>query len=74
MPTLITVNNITGSTPYEIYLCVSGGTPCYYIGQITSSQLPYQFNPPLPLDNLGYYCLRVEDNDGCIITECFNLT
>ena len=76
MPTLITVNNITGSTPFEIYLCVSGGTPCYYIDQITESQIPYTFQVPVPLDNLGFYCVKLIDNDDYAATNgsTFSLT
>lgn len=74
MPTLFTVNNITGSTPFEVYLCLTGGTTCYYVDMITDTQLPYSFNCPTPLENLGVYCIRVVDNDGCIITNCTNIT
>lgn len=73
MPTFITVNNITGSTPYQVYLCLSGGTECYFIDSINSTQLPYNFTVPTPVSNLSYYCLRIIDNDGCIITGCTNI-
>lgn len=74
MPTSVTVSNITGSTPYELYLCLTGGTPCYYMGVITSAELPYSFNVPYPIQDLKGYCIRVVDNDGCEITNCFTVT
>ena len=74
MPNSVTVTNITGTTPYEIYLCLSGETPCYYIDYIESSQLPYVFNVPSPIQDLGGYCLKIVDNDGCIINNCFTIS
>lgn len=68
MPTTITVSNITGSTPFDIYLCITGGTPCYYIASINSGDLPYSFSVPTPIQELPGYDLRVTDSVGCIIT------
>jgi len=74
MPNLVTVTDITGTTPYEVYLCISGGSPCYYINYIESSELPFVFTVPSPIQNLGGYCLRIIDNDGCIISNCFTIS
>ena len=49
MPTTITVNSITGSTPFDVYLCLSGGSPCYYVKSIGSGELPYNFSVPKPI-------------------------
>jgi len=49
MPTTITVSNITGSTPFDVYLCLSGGSPCYYITSVDSGDLPYDFTVPSPI-------------------------
>lgn len=68
MPTTITVSNITGSTPFDIYLCITGGTPCYFISRIDSGDLPYSFSVPTPIQDLPGYDLRVTDSVGCIIT------
>lgn len=73
MANLITVNQITGDSPFQVYLCLSGGTTCYFVDTITSSQIPYNFYTPTPIENYDYYCLRVIDNVGCVITQCFNI-
>jgi hypothetical protein len=73
MPTTITVNNITGSTPYNVYICLSGGSPCYYIDSINSGDLPYDFTVPKPIEKFSYYCMKVVDADGCIITGCTSI-
>ena len=73
MPTTITVSNITGSTPFDVYLCMSGGSPCYYIKTISSGELPYDFTVPKPISDFSYYCMKVVDSNGCIITGCTSI-
>ena len=73
MPTTITVSDITGSTPFDVYLCLSGGSPCYYITSVDSGSLPYDFTVPSPIENFSYYCMKVVDADGCIITGCTSI-
>lgn len=73
MPTTITVSDITGSTPFDVYLCLSGGSPCYYVKSIDSGELPYDFQVPKPIQDFSYYCLKVVDSDGCIITGCTSI-
>ena len=73
MPTTITVSDITGSTPFDVYICLSGGSPCYYITSVDSGDLPYDFTVPTPIDKYTYYCMRVVDSDGCIITGCTSI-
>ena len=68
MPTTITVSSITGATQFNIYLCMTGGTPCYFISSIDSGDLPYSFSVPTPIQELNGYDLRVTDSVGCIIT------
>lgn len=75
MPTLVTVSNVVfGTEPYEVYLCISGGSPCYYIDLINTSDLPYDFSVPLPLQGRQGYCLKVIDGDNCELTNCFTVS
>jgi len=64
MPTDITINDITGVTPFDIYVCNTGVTTCIYVDTISS--LPYTFQVPLVIDGLSSYTLKVVDDDGCI--------
>jgi hypothetical protein len=64
--TEVTINNITGQTPFDIYICDSNGDGCFYISTISS--VPYIFNIPPPYDNLSSYMLKIVDNRGCVIT------
>jgi hypothetical protein len=74
MPVSVTVSNVVGSPPYEIYLCISGSNVCYYIDFIQTAQIPYNFVVPTPLQSFQSFCLRVVDNDGCEINNCFYVT
>lgn len=64
MPTKITINNITGTTPFDIYVCDNPITTCIYINTI--STLPFEFDIPSIMENQNDYNLKVIDNDNCI--------
>lgn len=70
MPIDITINNITGSSPYDIYICDDPVTTCIYINTINS--LPYQFEVPSIMSTNTIFNLKVVDNNGCTTYE--NLT
>lgn len=62
----VTINNITGVTPFDIYICQSDGTGCFYMSTISST--PYVFDIPAPYDTSIEYMLKVVDRNGCVIT------
>lgn len=68
MAVKVTISGITGITPYDIYICQSGGTGCFYISTITDSQIPYEFDIPVPYDTSNSYMLKLLDNNNCIIS------
>jgi uncharacterized protein YfaP (DUF2135 family) len=62
----VTISDITGTTPYDIYICQPDGTSCFYINTINTNS--YQFDIPVPYDTDTQYMLKVIDNNNCIIT------
>jgi hypothetical protein len=64
MPKIITINDITGSTPFNIFLCDNPVTVCVYVDTI--STLPYSFQIPTILESQDDFNLKVEDDNGCI--------
>lgn len=58
----ITINAITGTSPYYVYLCDTGSTICVYINQITDADLPYTFSPPVILLNTNDYLVQIIDS------------
>ena len=70
MPTDITINNITGNSPYDIYVCDDPISVCIYI--ITTNSFPYSFQVPTILSSQTSVNLKIVDNFGCVNYE--NLT
>jgi hypothetical protein len=66
MAVQVTINSITGQSPYDVYICQTGGTSCFYIATINSA--PYVFDIPIPYDSSEAYMLKLIDNIGCEIT------
>ena len=64
----VTISNITGATPYDIYICQPDGTSCFYIDTIVNAELPYEFDIPTPYNTGTSYMLKAIDNNNCIIT------
>ncbi len=69
MPIDITINNISGQTPFDIYVCNTGQTYCVYSATITSGDLPYTFEVPIPFLNSEGVNLRIIDDNDCQINE-----
>lgn len=67
MPIDITISSITGTSPYDVYICDTGNTTCIYVNTINSGSLPYTFTVPLIFENLPGYNVRVIDDIDCII-------
>ena len=66
MAVQVTINGITGQSPYDVYICQSNGTGCFYIS--TTSVIPYVFDIPAPYNNSAAYMLKVIDSNNCIIS------
>ena len=62
----VTINSITGASPYDVYICQSNGSGCFYI--TTVSAVPYEFDIPEPYNTSTSYMLKIVDNNNCIIT------
>ena len=70
MPTQITINNLSGASPYDIYLCDDPISTCVYI--TTTSTLPYVSDVPSIMESQTSFNLKMIDNNGCEVTQ--NLT
>jgi hypothetical protein len=62
----VTIDSITGQSPYDVYICQTLGTSCFYMTTITTT--PYIFDIPAPYDTSDAYMLKIIDNEGCVIT------
>ena len=68
MAVQVNINDITGSTPYQVFICQTGNTGCFFDSEITDNDLPYVFDIPAPYNNSDSYLLKIIDNFGCIIS------
>jgi hypothetical protein len=71
MPTQVTINTLTGTPPYYVYVCDADALNCVYIATISST--PYVFNVPPPLDAQSEVCVKVVDINDCEIIQCGNI-
>jgi len=63
-----TISNITGQTPFDIYVCQPSGDSCFYINTITNVELPYVFDIPEPYNTGTSYMIKAVDYNNCLIT------
>lgn len=71
MAVQVTINSITGQSPYDVYICQSDGNGCFYISTITST--PYVFDIPSPYDLSLSYMLKIIDDNNCVISGVENV-
>jgi hypothetical protein len=64
----VTISDITGASPYDVYICQVDGTSCFYIDTVSDIQLPFEFDIPAPNNTATQYMLKVIDNNNCTIT------
>jgi hypothetical protein len=73
MPTNITINNVTGAQPFDIYVCDSPITTCIYVSTINTIDIPYSFDIPVVYSSLTEFVVKVVDNNNCIVTDTLNI-
>ena len=61
----ITITNITGTSPYDLYVCDVTNTLCVFISGLTSVPPSYTFIVPPPLNTSGSLLIKIIDGDGC---------
>ena len=70
MPKVVTINDITGTTPYNIFLCDNPVTLCVYIG--TTSTTPYSFDVPSVLVNQKITLLKLRITMGVLTKQLYH--
>jgi hypothetical protein len=73
MPTNITISNVTGAQPFDIYVCDSPITTCIYVATINTVDLPYSFDIPVIYSSLIEFAVKVVDNNDCIVIDTLNI-
>lgn len=66
MAVQVTIEAIAGTSPFDVYICQSNGSGCFYIATITTT--PYVFDIPSPYDTSSSYMVKVIDANNCTIS------
>jgi hypothetical protein len=72
MAVQVTIEGITGTSPYDIYICQASGAGCFYIATISSTS--YVFDIPAPNNTSLSYMLKIKDAQGCTFNSVANVS
>ena len=68
METLISIDStISGTSPYDIWVCDTCYGTCQYIDTITTT--PYTFILPSVYETYSSYVIKLIDDNGCVYCE-----
>lgn len=65
MATVITIQDILGVEPYNVFLCDDTQSLCIYVAQINNADIPYQFEAPLLLQSYTTFTVKIVDSRPC---------
>ena len=63
MSVAITISDVSGTSPFNVYVCDEPVTTCIFVKTITSA--PYEFDVPSIFMKLSSVNLKVVDDNGC---------
>jgi hypothetical protein len=63
MPNIVQINSLSGTAPFDLYVCDQTISYCFFVASISGS--PYTFNVPPPLDSTTPIILKVIDANNC---------
>lgn len=69
----VTISNINGTEPYNIYICDNLYSVCIWVSQINNASLPYSFIVPKQFESFTTVGIKVIDNDKCEIKSLVSL-
>jgi hypothetical protein len=73
MGKIITITDLTGTEPYQISLCASDFTGCFFYATINDSDIPFDINVPFIINNYTSYGVLAVDANGCEIKQTITI-
>jgi hypothetical protein len=64
MPLEVNITGLSGSSPFNIWICDNPETTCIYVDTVDSS--PLTFDVPTPLSFQNDWTIKSIDNNNCI--------
>lgn len=66
-----TIQYITGTPEYNVYICDNTGLNCIYLATINNYDIPYTQEIPEPYNTMSSYIIKIIDINGCTIIKSF---
>ena len=66
-----TIQYITGTPEYNVYVCDNSGINCVYIDTINNFDIPYTKEIPAPYNSMSNFSIKIIDINGCEILKNF---
>lgn len=66
------IQYITGTPEYNVFVCDSTGLNCIYLATIADYDLPFTQEIPAPYDIMQEYIIKIIDINGCEIIKSFS--
>lgn len=63
----IQINSISGTSPFDIYMCDVGLYQCIFLQTETSPTYPIMLSPPTTLIGATSFIVKIIDANGCQI-------
>jgi hypothetical protein len=63
----IQINSISGTSPFDIYMCDIGLVQCIFIETVTSPTYPITLTTPTTLIGATSFIIKIIDTNGCQI-------
>jgi hypothetical protein len=67
----ITINSITATQGYNVYICDTTLVNCVYLATIDDADLPYTVEIPSPYDTMTDFSVKIVDANNCEIIKTF---
>lgn len=67
-----TIQYITGTSEYNVFICDSTGLNCIYLATISNYDIPYTQEIPAPYNTMNQYIIKIIDINGCEIIKSFS--
>ncbi len=61
----IQINSISGTSPFDIYMCDIGMVECIFIETVTSPTYPITITYPTTLIGTTSFVIKIVDGNGC---------
>lgn len=65
MSCIVQINSISGTSPFDIYMCDVGFFQCIFIQTETSPSYPITLNLPQTLIGVNKLIVKIIDGNGC---------